>query len=255
MKRWLKRLAILFALVYVFPVVLALGLYWVTPHPANWREAKWNSAGILPPALLHHEPTVSVFAADAGGLKGALSVHSWIVIKERGSDHYDRYDVVGWGQPVRKNAYAADATWYSNSPRMVARVAGDDADRIIEKIQKAIEAYPYDFKGAYRIWPGPNSNSFVADILRQVPKMKAVLPSNAIGRDFLRNGEFVAYDKANADLTLSAFGLISVSAGRLSGFELSILGLVAGVDIARPGVKVPGWGPFHFDQLIMAKSG
>src|SRR6266567_1839912 len=38
--------------------------------------------------------------------------------------------------------------------------------------------------GDYRIWPGPNSNSFVATILRAVPELAVSLPPNAVGRDF-----------------------------------------------------------------------
>ena len=36
----------------------------------------------------------------------------------------------------------------------------------------------------YRIWPGPNSNSFVAHVLREVPELGTTLPPNATGRDF-----------------------------------------------------------------------
>jgi len=251
LKRWIQCLAGFFVVVYLLPAALAVGWWGINPHPDNWRAAKWNSAGILPPAILNHAPSITVFSATTGGLKGALSVHSWIVIKERGSDHYDRYDVVGWGQPVRKNAYAADAYWYSNTPQQVIRVTGDDVDRMIEKLQIAIADYPYDFKGGYRLWPGPNSNSFVADILRHVPEIGAVLPPNATGRDFLRNGQFIAYDRLNHDLKLSVFGLAGLSIGRLSGFEINILGLVAGFDIARPGIKIPAWGTFHLDRLVM----
>ena len=38
--------------------------------------------------------------------------------------------------------------------------------------------------GDYRIWPGPNSNSFTAAILRAVPELGVSLPANAIGRDY-----------------------------------------------------------------------
>ena len=38
--------------------------------------------------------------------------------------------------------------------------------------------------GDYRIWPGPNSNTFVATVLRAIPEVGATMPPNAVGRDF-----------------------------------------------------------------------
>jgi hypothetical protein len=37
-------------------------------------------------------------------------------------------------------------------------------------------------------------------------------------------------------------GLIGFSMGVRSGLELHFLGLVAGIDLARPGIKVPAVG-------------
>ena len=60
-------------------------------------------------------------AARTGGLKGAFSVHTWIVIKKAGAKAYERYDKVGWGMPIRRNAYPADGRWYSNVPGSCSR--------------------------------------------------------------------------------------------------------------------------------------
>src|ERR1700738_5175796 len=43
-----------------------------------------------------------------------------------------------------------------------------------------------------RPWPGPNSNTFLAHIARQVPDLAIQLPSNAVGKDFLPGGRVVA---------------------------------------------------------------
>jgi hypothetical protein len=143
--------------------------------------------------------------------------------------------------PVRKNAYEPDGRWYSNRPQVVWQVSGRDAEMLIPKIEHAIAAYPYNIRGGYRLWPGPNSNTFVASIMRAVPEIDAVLPPNAVGRDFLTGGRFFAYDPAG-DAHMTLFGLIGFSAGVKSGFEVHLLGLVAGIDFARPGVKIPAFG-------------
>jgi hypothetical protein len=177
-------------------------------------------------------------------MKGAVASHAWIVTKDEGASTYNRYEKVGWGKPIRRNAYPADGRWYSNEPRIVVAVRGEEAKRLIPKIEKAIEAYPYSSPGAYRLWPGPNSNTFVAHVLRSVSELDAVLPPDAVGRDYLPEGKLFHVDADGRDLHATLYGLAGVSAGWRSGLELHFMGLVAGFDVARPGVKIPALGRF-----------
>ena len=233
-------LAFLFC-VYLLPGLAAAAIWAASEHPAHWREAKWSSSNILPSPEADPDARVTIFAAATGGFKGAFAVHSWIVLKRQDAARYDRYDVVGWGEPVRRNGYDPDGYWYSNAPRKVWEVTGEEAEALIPRIEAAIEAYPHNARGAYRLWPGPNSNTFVASILRAVPEIDAVLPANAIGRDYLAGGRFFHYDPSG-DVHLTLYGLIGISAGIKSGLEMHVLGLVAGLDFREPGVKIPAFG-------------
>ena len=47
------------------------------------------------------------------------------------------------------------------------------------RIETAITEYPYPNR--YHVWPGPNSNTFVAFVLRKVPELRVDLPPTAIG--------------------------------------------------------------------------
>jgi hypothetical protein len=125
---------------------------------------------------------------------------------------------------------------------VVRSLEGAEAEALLPKFEQAIAQYPYAHAGGYRLWPGPNSNSFVAHVLREVPEFGGVLPANAVGRDF-RPG-VVAVDLAPdwTDLHVTLGGIVGFAAGRLSGFELHFAGLVAGLDLARPALKVPGLG-------------
>ncbi len=69
-----------------------------------------------------------------------------------------------------------------------------------------------------------------------------MLPPDAVGRDYLPEGRLVALDADGRDLHVTLFGLIGLSAGIRSGIELHILGLVAGLDLTNPGIKIPGFG-------------
>jgi len=228
--------------IFIVPAIASLAWWSVQDRPSSWSEADWSATGILPNPSNQPEAVIHVLSARTGGLKGALSQHSWIVLKPKGAPRYDRYDKVGWGSPVRRNAYAADARWYSNRPQIVKTVHGKEAERLIPAIEQAILTYPHSSRGGYTIWPGPNSNSFVAHILREVPQIDAVLPPNAVGRDYLSGGKLFHLAEQLDDFKLGYEGLIGISIGRQSGFELNLLGLVAGIDILRPALKIPGFG-------------
>lgn len=241
--RVFKTIVTILLCVYLLPG-LAAAAYWAAKErPTSWRDAKWTSSALLPSAEEAPEARVTILAAHTGGMKGAFAVHSWIVLKGRDAATYDRYDVVGWGNPVRKNGYAPDAFWYSNAPVKVWESTGATAEALIPRIEAAIKAYPHNQRGAYRIWPGPNSNSFVAHVLREVPEIDAVLPPNAVGRDYIANGGFYHFDPAG-DVNLTLYGLVGISAGVKSGLEVHLFGLVAGLDFRNPGIKVPAFGRF-----------
>jgi hypothetical protein len=124
----------------------------------------------------------------------------------------------------------------------VKEISGDEAQRLIPAVEAAIQSYPYAGVGDYRIYPGPNSNSFVAHVLRTVPDLDAVLPPDAVGRDFLSDGRMFAIDADGRDMHATLYGLVGIAAGQRSGFEVHFMGLVAGIDVANPGVKIPAIG-------------
>ncbi|MBD8556237.1 DUF3750 domain-containing protein [Rhizobium sp. CFBP 8762] len=242
--KFFKLLMIAISIVYFLPVIVAAALWVLGDHPASWRDATWSSAGILPPAKASPDAAIYIFSAKTGGFKGAVSSHSWIVTKAEGDQTYNRYDKVGWGSPIRRNGYPADAFWYSNPPQIIKKVEGAEAARLIPQVEKAIQGYPYSKPGGYQIFPGPNSNTFVAHVLRSVPDLGVVLPPDAVGRDYLPEGRFFAIDADHRDVHATLFGLAGISAGLRSGLEVHFLGLVAGLDIMRPGIKIPVFGRF-----------
>ena len=241
--RILRRTLSLLFLVFILPALLSLAVWQAdASKPQSWSSANWSSAGILPAASENAEPVVYVMAARTGRWKGAFSVHSWVVFKEAGAQTYQRYDVVGWGNPVRNNAYAADARWYSNEPEVLHRITGEPAARLIPEIRRAISDYPLADYGDYQIWPGPNSNSFVAHILNEVPELGFALPPNAVGRDWLGNQKWFHLDPDFGNLQISIAGYAGVALGKRHGIEVNFLGLVTGIDLADPAIKLPGFG-------------
>lgn len=215
-------------------------------HAPSWNTADWTSAGIFPSVVNETGAVVYVMAAKTGRWKGGFAVHTWIVTKEVGAAQYNRYEVVGWGKPLRRNAYAPDARWYSNDPQIVKVIRGDHAKHIIPKINNAIRNYPHSQRGNYILWPGPNSNSFVAHVLNEVPEIGIAPPSNAVGRDFLSGGRYFNVDPDWRNLQVNYKGIVGFAMGRRSGFELHFIGLTAGVDFLNPAIKLPSFGRIGF---------
>lgn len=229
-------------LCFIAPALASLAVRAASSQPGSWRAADWSSANILPPATDDGRAALYVMTARTGGLKGGLAVHSWIVTKQKDDSRYTRYDKVGWGIPIRTNAYPADGRWYSNPPEILLELYGDDAARLIPQIVAAVSAYPHAQRGDYQIWPGPNSNSFVAHVLRAVPELGVTLPPEAVGRDYRSFGDFITLSPDWRNLELSLGGYAGVAIGTLYGVELRLGGLVFGVDITRPAIKLPGFG-------------
>lgn len=242
--RLLKWLSLFIVVVYVLPATLSALLWWTSEHPLSWRQADWSSAALLPAASVTDDAALYILAARTGGLKGALADHSWIVLKDESASAYERWDKVGWGTPVRRNSQPADGRWYSNDPRVVVEVTGERAEALIPKVRAAIAAYPYAERGGYALFPGPNSNTFVAHVMRAVPGIDATLPAAAVGRDYPSEGRFFSIDPDRQELRLSLWGYAGIVAGWKSGLEVNFLGLVAGIDPRRLAVKVPAFGTY-----------
>ena len=239
---------IVFAL-FLAPLLARAALYTIGSAPRSWRDADWSSTRLLPPASKDQPARVIVFTGLTGAWKGIFSVHSWIVLKPKNAAEWTRYDVIGWGNPVRVNGWPADGRWYGNTPAAIADVSGPEAEKLIPKIEAAVEAYRFARAGDYRLWPGPNSNSFTAAILRAVPELGVSLPPNAIGRDY-RDRFYAGLTDSRTGIELNLSGLAAIKIGWVEGVELNLLGLVAGLDLRHPGVKLPGYGRIGLETPV-----
>ena len=169
-----------------FIVLLALG---GCSSNQDWRTASRESAGIAPDPASTDEAILHIYGADAWSWRGWFAIHTWIAAKRSGEDYYRVYDVVGWrarrGQEVmRISRDIPDRLWYGAQPRLLLERRGDGVDALIDAVDEAARAYPW--KATYKVFPGPNSNTFVAWIGKEVPQLGLDLPWSAIGRLYAR---------------------------------------------------------------------
>ena len=212
----------------------------------DWRNASHRATGLAPDPAAHRDPIVQVYASRTFGWRGAFSDHTWLAAKPEGALRYTRYEVIGWyargggSAVVVSDQREPDAEWFGAPPRLIRELRGAEAAAVIAKLPAAVSVYPYARE--YRVWPGPNSNTFVAHLAREIPEMRLALPAHAVGKDYLSPGRLVARSPSGTGAQLSLNGLLGVIVGGDEGFELNVLGLVVGVDPLRPALKVPGFG-------------
>ena len=154
----------------------------------DWHEASREPAGIAPAAATTEEAVLQVYGAPAWSWRGWFAIHTWIAAKPSGAATYTVYEVRGWrekrGLPVLRIAQDhPDRYWFGEKPRLLVGHRGPGVDRLIARVEAAVQRYPW--KNRYRVFPGPNSNSFTAWVAREVPELGLELPWSAIGRGYV----------------------------------------------------------------------
>ncbi|MCE9666035.1 DUF3750 domain-containing protein [Halomonas sp. M5N1S17] len=231
-----------------FVMVLALFgggplyLWWLGDIDArgDWRSANRASAGLAPALENTPEAVVQVYSARAFNWRGIFAVHAWVVTKPQGASQYTIHQVTGWGRPTLSSRPGTpDRAWFGSTPSVHATLCGAAAERAIEQIEAVLPAYPY--MDRYRAWPGPNSNTFVAWLIREVPALDAALPSTAVGKDYLGR-QVVARSPSGTGVQVSLGGYLGGAIGIEEGLEAHLGGLVVGIDPRALGIKLPGVG-------------
>jgi hypothetical protein len=142
--------------------------------------------GKQPPADQNSAPRVQLRYATLPFPLGLLALHYWFVVFEP-DGRCRRWEV--WQAPdaggtsighVHCDLKAPDAGVGGGPARIAAEWTGQAAEKI-KKILENSKTYPYCDR--YLPWPGPNSNTFAAWVLRQAG-VEHRLPWRAFGRDF-----------------------------------------------------------------------
>jgi len=231
---------------------LGLGLFVVVSdvHTASghWRSASRAPLGIAPDPRIERQAVIQVYAARAVSWRGYFGVHSWISIKAPEAEYFTTYEVTGWrvrygGQAVSASRRAPDSRWFGSEPSLIAEFRGRDAEAAIARLQTAISDYRHN--NEYTVWPGPNSNTFIAHLGRVVPELRLDLPPTAVGKDFLSTGLW-AKAPSGTGYQLSLSGLLGVLIAWEEGLEINLLGLTYGIDVKDLSIKLPMVGRVGF---------
>jgi len=151
---------------------------------SDWRTASREPAGIAPDPNEVKQAVIEFYAADAFGWRGWFAVHTWVAVKPQNASEYTVYEVVGWRRPALSHYKTAtpDRYWYGAKPEKVLSIQGEHAQLLIPKIQDVAMLYPW--ANEYKLFPGPNSNTFPAWVGKQVPELGLEMPFRAIGSGY-----------------------------------------------------------------------
>jgi hypothetical protein len=121
--------------------------------------------GIAPDPAITPEAVIQVYGARSFSWRRYFGIHAWIAVKPTDAMGYTVYEVLGWrqrwNQPVLiSHNGSPDRRWYGNMPEVLTDKRGQGVDALIARIEKAVHDYP--FASEYKVWPGPNSNTFTA---------------------------------------------------------------------------------------------
>ena len=124
----------------------------------------------------------------------SFALHAWFEVFD--GDTTNRYEVLHFKnfqkQFIHINFYPAKSgirKWIWGSAQLhdpstvkcLAIFEGEIARQIAQTLQESLSTYPAIDR--YRLW-GPNSNSYVAWILAQSPKVQVTLPGMALGKRY-----------------------------------------------------------------------
>ena len=207
--------------------------------------------GLAPGPEDNRESIVQVYAARSyEPLSRLVSVHTWIAYRREGQSQYTLYEAHRFTPYVTGKAlrtcqkYYPDRKWHGAEPTLLFELRGDKAAQAIAGIENAASMY----RDGYRLWPGPNSNTLVAELVRAVDELQVDLPPTAIGKDFLPNWRIVAPAPSGTGWQVSLGGALGVLVALEEGIEINLLGAVFGVDLNPPAFKLPIVGRLGFPQ-------
>ncbi len=167
--------------------IVAASSLWIT----SWAlEPEPYGEAVAPDPDAHPDAIIQVYGADVWGMRGKFAVHTWIATKAKDADAYTIYQVIGWR--LRRSGTAVSIAegnparpWYGSPPVLLHELRGSEADALIKRVHDAALSYPYSRE--YTMWPGPNSNSFIAWVGLEVPELNLQLPAKAIGQSWMKS--------------------------------------------------------------------
>jgi hypothetical protein len=177
--------------------------------------------------------------------------HTWVDVKRGDDAHWIRSEVIGAHSGARcetitaREAYA-DWRWSDEAVRVHRVVVGESARRVAERIAAVTAALDPRYKNVgYEAWPGPNSNTFMRELARELPELAFVFHHNAVGKDYTWLD--AGWSPSQTGVSFNTWPLGATLALE-EGVELHFLQLTFGVRLWPPRLELPFLPPIPWDS-------
>lgn len=167
--------------------------------------------------------------------------HTWIDVKAGDDAHWKRIEVLGSStgalrEPIQAVIAHSDHRW-DREVRVLKTITGERARRIAPRIEAVAQELDAKYRAGYAAWPGPNSNTLLAELARATPELSFVFHHNGVGKDY--PGWF------DAGWTASKTGVrvdslpIGFALALDEGLEVHLLQLTFGISLFPPRLELP----------------
>jgi hypothetical protein len=192
-----------------------------------------SSQVIFPGALIvvkdvripNSEPWVSRFA-----------IHSWVDYRADVHSPWKRVEVMNKTRGLLHHQIDYETVHsrerWGNGVRVLSQSDGKNSPDFVREIKDFSDNYDAT---TYTAWPGPNSNTFVERLLREVNGLTAQLDHNAVGKG---HGFYAGRTTGGTGIELQS-SFVGAAIGLREGVELSLMGLSSGVSVIPFSVKIP----------------
>lgn len=179
--------------------------------------------------------------ADNGAWWKQLAHHAFLDVRRGSETKWQRLESGAFLGVLRTDLDAdearLDTRFGGGNVRVLGWLEGDAAQRAAAALDARAAELAKTHADDYTAWPGPNSNTLLADLIAHAPGLTAVLDGNCLGKDY--PGWF------DAGLTASKTGVridtvpIGVAVALREGIELHLAQLTFGVSLDPPGLSLP----------------
>ena len=204
---------------------------------------------------------LSVRIPDTMPWYSRLAEHMWVDVRRGDEETWWRLEVTGSSSGVDVSEVDLEEVRsterWGNRAYVLASLEGEEARAAADRLLHLAKEHP-DFgrwetvmtdpktsemrfhepdREEYEAWPGPNSNTFVSDLVAAVPELDVELHHNGIGKNYARGVHFGG--------TAGGYGVavdtnyLGLGLGLREGVELHLVGLTAGVSLWPPALKLP----------------
>ncbi len=193
------------------------------------------------PSIPSEGPAVALVGAPIPKI-GLVARHTWLLVRGAGESRWERWEM--W-QDAGLTASAAGHVHRdllqplegvgAGKASVEWLLVGEGTQAAVECVRR--EAPAYQERNDYRVWPGPNSNTFTDTMIRRC-QLGAPMTGTAVGKDW-QGWFFVGSSRQGTGLEVEVAGILGLVIGIREGVELHALGTTVGVDLWPPALIVP----------------